>query len=258
MSWTNIFIHPESFIYTNKEIIALKTENGNWVRKQFKKNKVWAAADQNGELMIQNNKVLIKYQLDQEHEYRVNADTIFEIQPKDQKHQKPTIQSKADNRPKKPKPERHKPEKPKEDTPEIIEEENAISIYTDGASSGNPGPSGIGVFMRYGKHEREISRYIGNSTNNIAELTAIETALKEVKRTDLPIRIYTDSSYACGLLINGWKAKKNILLTNSIRQLMTTFNDLKIIKVKGHSGLPGNEKADQLATAAIASQKNVS
>ena len=231
----------------------MKQEDDHWVRKQFKKNKVWAAADQNGKLKIQNNKVLIKYQLDQEHEYRVNVDTIFEIQPDDQKHQKSPTPSKAVNRPKKP-----KPEKPKKDKPEIIEEENAITIYTDGASSGNPGPSGIGVFMRYGKHEREISRYIGNSTNNIAELTAIETALLEVKRTDLPIRIYTDSSYACGLLINGWKAKKNGLLINSIRQLMIRFNDLKIIKVKGHSGLPGNEKADQLATAAIASQKDSS
>ncbi len=231
----------------------MKPEDDNWVRKRFKKNKVWAAADQNGKLKIQNNKVLIKYQLDQEHEYRVNVDTIFEIQPDDQKHQKSPPPSKAVNRSKKP-----KPEKPKEDTPEIIEEENAINIYTDGASSGNPGPSGIGVFMRYGKHEREISRYIGNSTNNIAELTAIETALLEVKRTDLPIRIYTDSSYACGLLINGWKAKKNVLLINSIRQLMTKFNDLKILKVKGHRGLEGNEKADQLATAAIASQNNSS
>ncbi len=181
----------------------MKPEDDNWVRKRFKKNKVWAAADHQGNLKIQNNKVLIKYQLDQEHEYRVNVDTIFEIPPDDQKHQKPPTPSKAGNRPKKPKPEKTKPEKP-----EIIEEENAITIYTDGATSGNPGPSGIGVFMRYGKHEREISRYIGDSTNNIAELTAIETALLEVKRTDLPIRIYTDSSYACGLLINGWKAKK--------------------------------------------------
>ena len=134
---------------------------------------------------------------------------------------------------------------------ESDEDKDAIIIYTDGASSGNPGPSGIGVFMRYGTHEREISRYIGDSTNNIAELTAIETALLEMKRRDLPVRIYTDSSYACGLLINGWKAKKNLSLVNSIKQLMTKFKDLKIIKVKGHSGLEGNEKADRLATSAI-------
>lgn len=229
----------------------MKPENCNWVRKRFKKNKVWVAADPDGNPLIQNNKVLIKYQLDQEHEYWVKSETVFEIQPDDQKHKKSPAASKAGRR----------PSKAPKNTPEIcppVEEKNVITIYTDGASSGNPGPSGIGVFMRYGEHEREISRYIGNSTNNIAELTAIETALLEIKRPDLPIRLYTDSSYALGLLINGWKAKKNISLVNSIKKLMTKFKDLKIIKVKGHSGIDGNEKADQLATAAITAQKNSS
>ena len=231
----------------------MKPENANWVRKRFKKNKVWMAADPAGNPLIQNNKVLIKYQLDQEHEYWVKADTIFEIQPdgqtNDSKQETPTGIPKPGIRP-------VKSPKNLAGTPLPVEEKNVIIIYTDGASSGNPGPSGIGVFMRYGDHEREISTYIGNSTNNIAELTAIETALLEIKRPDLPIRLYTDSSYALGLLINGWKAKKNISLVNSIKKRMTQFKDLKIIKVKGHSGIEGNEKADQLATSAIASQKN--
>ncbi len=228
----------------------MKPKNGNWVRKRFKKNKVWMAADPNGNPLIQKNKVLIKYQLDQEHEYWVNPETIFEIQPDDQKHKKTPPTSKDGRR----------PVKAPKNKPEMLlpgEEKNIITIYTDGASSGNPGPSGIGVFMRYGDHEREISRYIGNATNNIAELTAIKIALIEIKRPDLPIRLYTDSSYALGLLINGWKAKKNISLVHSIKQLIPKFKDLKIIKVKGHSGIDGNEKADQLATAAIASQKNL-
>ncbi len=207
------------------------------------------AADQDGKPLLQNNKVLIKYQLDQEHEYWVKPETVSEIQPDDQTHEKSPAAPKVGSRP-------VKADKNKLGIPPD-EEKNVITIYTDGASSGNPGPSGIGVFMRYGKHEKEISRYIGNATNNIAELTAIETALLELKRTDLPIRIYTDSSYACGLLINGWKAKKNVLLINSIKKLITKFKDLKIIKVKGHSGISGNEKADQLATAAIAAQKSL-
>ncbi len=203
------------------------------------------AADPAGNPLIQKNKVLIKYQLDQDHEYWVKPDSVYEISA-DGDGQMSSARSKPARKPKKAAP-----------TAPPTEDKNAITIYTDGASSGNPGPSGIGVFMRYGNHEREISGYIGNSTNNIAELTAIETALQEIKRTDLPVRIYTDSSYACGLLINGWKAKKNIALVNSIRQLMTKFTDLKIIKVKGHSGVDGNEKADQLATAAIAAQKDL-
>ncbi|MEA3417444.1 MAG: RNase H family protein, partial [Thermodesulfobacteriota bacterium] len=54
--------------------------------------------------------------------------------------------------------------------------DNTISIYTDGASSGNPGPSGIGILLRFKDHEKEISRNIGTATNNIAELEAIKTA----------------------------------------------------------------------------------
>ncbi len=228
----------------------MKPEDCQWIRKQFKNNKVWVAADPEGNPLIQNNKILIKYQLDQEHEYWVKPETVHEIHPNDSKQEKPPATLKSKSR----------PTKKKEDKQAAPpgEEKNAITIYTDGASSGNPGPSGIGVFMRYGSHEKEISRYIGDSTNNIAELTAIEIALKELKRTDLPIRIYTDSSYACGLLINGWKARKNISLVNSIKALMARFKDLKIIKVKGHSGISGNERADQLATSAITDQTDSS
>lgn len=231
----------------------MASEKNNWKRKRFKKNKVWVATDGNGNMMIRKNKVLIKYQLDQEHEYWVNQEKIYEIQPG----------TTAEERPKGVPPLKKNPVKEKKITPIASQdnmdhpdnEKNVITIYTDGASSGNPGPSGIGVFMQYGAHEREISRYIGNSTNNIAELTAIKTALMELKRRDLPIRIYTDSSYACGLLISGWKAKKNIPLVDSIKKLMAQFDDLRIIKVKGHDGINGNERADQLATSAITSNK---
>ena len=129
--------------------------------------------------------------------------------------------------------------------------QNVIQVYTDGASSGNPGPSGIGVLLQYGTHQKEISRYIGNATNNIAELEAIRVALASIKNHDLPVRVYTDSSYAHGLLTKGWKAKKNKTLVANIRKLASTFKDLQFIKVKGHAGDMLNERADRLATAAI-------
>ena len=105
--------------------------------------------------------------------------------------------------------------------------------------------------LSYGKHEKEISKYIGIATNNIAELEAIRTGLLEIKNTDLPVRLFTDSSYAYGVLVQGWKAKKNQEIIGSIINIISKFNDLKIIKVKGHGGIEGNERADFLATSAI-------
>jgi ribonuclease HI len=129
--------------------------------------------------------------------------------------------------------------------------DDAVLAFTDGASSGNPGPSGIGVLLRYKDKEKSISRFIGQATNNIAELTAIQTALLEIKNKKLPVRIFTDSSYARGVLSLGWKAQKNKELIQAIQKTMTGFRDVKLVKVKGHAGVPENEEADRLAVAAI-------
>ena len=132
-----------------------------------------------------------------------------------------------------------------------IKYKDSVCIYTDGASSGNPGPSGIGIVLRFGKLEKEISKYIGIATNNIAELEAIRTGLLAIKSTKLPVRIFTDSRYAYGVLTLGWKARKNQGIINSIKNTLLKFNDLKFIKVKGHAGHEENERADFLATSAI-------
>ena len=127
----------------------------------------------------------------------------------------------------------------------------SIIIFTDGACSGNPGPAGLGVFMLYKENEKSISQYIGEATNNIAELKAIQVGLLEIKNKSLPVRVFTDSSYANGVLTMGWKAKKNQELISSIKKTMAAFPDLKLIKVKGLVGVWENEKADELATSAI-------
>ena len=129
-------------------------------------------------------------------------------------------------------------------------------MFTDGASSGNPGPSGIGVLMQYRQHEKEISKYIGRATNNIAELKAILVGLRAVKDKGLPVRVFTDSNYAYGLLVLGWKARTNIALVEKIRQEMMQFSNLEINKIKGHAGHEGNERADRLATGAVKSGRS--
>jgi ribonuclease HI len=209
---------------------------------RFKQNKVWLATDQEGKPVIKKGKVLIKYQLKQDYEYWVH---LKSVRPLDDLQNE--IQDSSRKSPRK---------KKSETSAEIITEneniaDGTVCVYTDGASSGNPGPSGIGVLLRFGEYEKEISKYIGNKTNNVAELEAIKTGLLELRKKDLPVRIFTDSSYAHGVLACGWKARKNLKLVNSIKKIISTFNDLKVVKVKGHKGQEGNERADFLATSAI-------
>ncbi|MDO9111462.1 MAG: ribonuclease H [Desulfatirhabdiaceae bacterium] len=216
-------------------------DSSGWIRMRFKQNKVWVAVDSSGKIQVDNGKALIKYQREQEYEYRVRETDLFSLDSEPGEASGET---------------RRKPEKksktirPSSDPPDS-DDPDCIQIFADGASSGNPGPSGIGVLLRYRGHEKEISRNIGLGTNNIAELEAIRTGLLEVKNPDLPVRVYTDSGYAYGLLMLGWKAKKNMELVSDIRMLMKRFKNLTIVKVKGHAGIEGNERADKLATSAI-------
>ena len=131
--------------------------------------------------------------------------------------------------------------------------------FTDGGARGNPGPAGIGAVI-YNEDKKilaEISEYLGETTNNIAELTAILTALQALKRTDLPVFVHTDSSYSIGVLTQNWKPKMNLDLISDILAEMKRFRQLRFIKVKGHAGNPLNERADQLATQSIEKSKSV-
>ena len=129
--------------------------------------------------------------------------------------------------------------------------EDAIHVWTDGACTGNPGPAGLGVVIVDGGKHTEISEYLGEGTNNIAELTAILRGLEGVpdkKRTTI---VYSDSQYSIGLLTLGWKAKKNIELVDELRAICREFSDLRFVKVAGHAGIPLNERVDQLARDAV-------
>jgi ribonuclease HI len=129
--------------------------------------------------------------------------------------------------------------------------ENALVAYADGACSGNPGPAGVGIVLLDGGARRELSHYLGEATNNIAELAAIELLLAEIGVTDRPVRIYTDSQYAIGVLTKGWKAKANVELIARVRAALKPLPDVELHYVRGHSGVPLNERADALAVDAV-------
>jgi ribonuclease HI len=134
-----------------------------------------------------------------------------------------------------------------------------VHVWTDGACSGNPGPMAIGVVVITGDKRKELGEFLGRGTNNIAELTAvrrgIELAASVVPVKERLIRVYTDSSYAIGLLSQGWKAKANQELVAELRQFLRAYPRLQMVKVEGHAGVPENERCDLLARQAIAQHR---
>ncbi len=128
---------------------------------------------------------------------------------------------------------------------------DAIHVWTDGACTGNPGPAGLGVvIIDDGKH-RELSEYLGEGTNNIAELMAIFRGLEEVSDKQRPVFVYSDSAYSIGLLTQNWKAKANTELVTKLRALTKQFVSLKFVKVAAHAGIVLNERVDELARNAV-------
>jgi ribonuclease HI len=134
-----------------------------------------------------------------------------------------------------------------------------VHVWTDGACSGNPGPMGIGIVVVAGGKRKEVGEFLGRGTNNIAELVAIrrglEVALTLAPGTDRPIRVYSDSSYAIGLLAHGWKAKANQALVAELRDFLRAYPRLQMVKVEGHAGVAENERCDVLARQAIAQNR---
>jgi ribonuclease HI len=102
-----------------------------------------------------------------------------------------------------------------------------------------------------GETRKEISEYLGNGTNQIAELTAILRGLEAIEDKTRPTFVYSDSAYSIGLLSQAWKAKANVELVAALREVCRAFSDLRFVKVAAHTGIPLNERCDQLVGEAI-------
>ena len=229
-----------------------------WDRKRFKNGKIYVETDDEGNMLVHNGLVTGKYREDDPRTYSYKADSVRNldgtIPPSIPAHHADTETAPSHSA---------APKRALNSDSPISELSPAstshIEIYTDGATSGNPGPSGLGVVLRWGAHHREIHQYIGNATNNIAELMAIKVGLEAVKHPRrMPVKVFTDSQYALGVLTGQYKARSNRELINDIRALMTHFPDLQIIKVKGHAGDPLNERVDELARLAIEGARGAS
>lgn len=130
----------------------------------------------------------------------------------------------------------------------------SIDIWVDGSTYGNPGPSGIGILMKYKGSIKEIKEYIGVATIHTTELKAIERSLDLVKDKSIPINIFSDSKYAVYVLTERWTAHNNTYLIDNLKNKMHGFNNISFIKVLAHSGITENERVDQLAKEAVREQ----
>lgn len=133
-----------------------------------------------------------------------------------------------------------------------------VTIFTDGAARGNPGPGGYGVVMIAGKHRLEKSEGYRLTTNNRMELLAVIAGLEALKKDGTNVTIYTDSKYVADAVEKGWvfqweaksfRKKKNpdlwIRFLKAYRQ-----HNVKFIWIKGHASIPENERCDMLAVQA--------
>lgn len=139
---------------------------------------------------------------------------------------------------------------------------NIVEIYTDGACRGNPGPGGWAATLEFGEHFRELSGADAQTTNNRMELTAVIRALEALNRP-VKARVHTDSEYVRrGITewVKAWKlrewrtADRKPVKNRDLWELLdeqAARHEVEWRWVKGHSGVPGNERVDQLANAAI-------
>jgi ribonuclease HI len=133
-----------------------------------------------------------------------------------------------------------------------------ITIYTDGAARGNPGPGGYGVVMMSGKHRKEISAGFKLTTNNRMELLAVIVGLESLKIENSFVEIFTDSKYVSDAVSLGWvfqwekKSFKNKKNPDLWRRFLKVYpkHKVKFHWIKGHSNIKENERCDFLAVEA--------
>ncbi len=136
-----------------------------------------------------------------------------------------------------------------------------VTIYTDGACSGNPGPGGWGAILMYGRHKRELSGGEAQTTNNRMELTAVIQALEQLKEP-CAVELYSDSKYIIDALTQGWarswqakgwrKPDKKPALNPDLWQRLLELCDVPTVTchwVKGHAENEFNNRCDELAVA---------
>lgn len=238
-----------------------------WVRAKLREQIVYARADERGELVIDGGRVEIRYRPNDGKLYRAAARNLERaeaaILPDETCGQAEAVVNKAgagaaagaQGSGEAAGPRRAGRSGRGAPRSAVAARPDALHVYTDGACSGNPGPAGLGVVVVRPAERLEISEYLGEATNNVAELTAVLRALEELEPERAAL-IHTDSQYTIGVLQRGWKAKANVELVAKLRAELKRHGAAELVYVPGHVGVALNERCDELARAAIAARRS--
>ncbi len=229
-----------------------------WRPMVLRGQRVLARCRESGDLVTEQGRVEIRYRRDSDKSYRAASRSLepvagAELFPDDHCVAAEAAQSKKASKGK------GKPKKaavPVDSASFPRTPRDGVALaYADGACSGNPGPSGLGVVLLVDGQRRELSEFLGVGTNNTAELTAIlrtAEALPAGGRLDL----YTDSSYAIGVVTGRMKAKKNRELIQRVQAAVRRLEEVSFHYVPGHAGVDLNERADGLAVEAVKTRES--
>ena len=237
-----------------------------WKPALFKGKKVWAQVNDLDELNLANGLVGIRYSTKEGAPiYRAAAKNIQltsePSKPLDQGANAPKVEPRKPNTRKKFGSSHTRTNEQKsaaqKDVRKFLESLSADTVrcFTDGSCIGNPGPCGTGVYIQFPSKEIKHYRYLGEGTNNKAELSAVLDAMQIIEEegidTNTPIVVCTDSQYVVGILTKNWKAKANKDIIFPLRSAVKKWSDITIRWVAGHADIPENDEADRLANLAI-------
>ena len=203
-----------------------------WKRMHFRGERVWVAVNPDGSPRIRDAKVAVKYRLENDAQYWVRADAVHPItagRGPDTAAQLPIDF----------------------DGPSLDGcGPGTVCVFAEGVALGNPGLGGIGVVLSYEGREKALASPIGTVTEAAAAIEAIGRGLTEIRSPAHPVRIYSSSGYAYGVLSLGWKAMRHAGRVEAVRRLMSRFSDIRMVWPTAHPEIGPARRARDLAQRA--------